>query len=319
MVRMRGVLRGFASRKHNRWVWLAVCLVLCGPVVAACGTGHADPMPTVTGAFGADPVIAVPNGTPSTSLVVDTVLKGTGPVVRSDDYVLLNVEGKVWAGDRTVVDSYTDRQPQGLPLSTAMPAWRKLAGQRVGSRVLMIVPPKDGFGAAGNPQANIMGSDTLVFVFDVVDSLAKNAAATGVDVPYRPATTMPQVHDGKKGPTITVPSKVAAPIHLTSTVLRKGTGPEIISGDTVVTQYTGTVWRTGKVFDSSWTRGFPQAFVLGAGQVIAGWEQGLGGHTVGSRILLTVPATLGYGNEGKAPDINGTDTLVFVVDIIAAS
>jgi peptidylprolyl isomerase len=73
------------------------------------------------------------------------------------------------------------------------------------------------------------------------------------------------------------------------------------------------------VFDSSWARGFPLAFVLGAGQVIAGWEQGLGGHTVGSRVLLTVPAALGYGNAGRPPDINGTDTLVFVVDIIAAS
>ena len=45
----------------------------------------------------------------------------------------------------------------------------------------------------------------------------------------------------------------------------------------------------------------------------------MGGHTVGSRVLLTVPAALGYGDQGKAPDINGTDTLVFVVDIIAAS
>lgn len=303
----------------RRLVWLALGVMLGGSALAACGTGHADPMPTVTGAFGADPVIDVPNGKPDGSLVVDTLIKGNGPVVRSDDYVLLNVEGKVWAGNRMVVDSYTDRQPQGLPLSTAMPAWRKLAGQRVGSRVLMIVPPKDGFGAAGNPQANIMGSDTLVFVFDVVDSVARNAAATGPEVPYRAGTTMPAVQDGHAGPKITVPSKVAPPLHLTSTLLRKGTGPEIISGDTVVTQYTGTVWRTGKVFDSSWTRGFPQAFVLGAGQVIAGWEQGLGGHTVGSRILLTVPAVLGYGNQGKAPDINGTDTLVFVVDIIAAS
>jgi peptidylprolyl isomerase len=298
---------------------LVVCLVLGAPALAACATGHADPMPTVSGAFGADPVISVPNGQPSTSLVVDTLSTGTGPVVRSDDYVLINVEGKVWAGDRLVVDSYTDRQPQGLPLSTAMPAWRRLAGQHVGSRVMMIVPPEDGFGKAGNPQADIMGSDTLVFVFDVVDALAGNAGATGPPVPYHAGAALPTVRDGTKGPSITVPSRVAAPAHLTSTLLRKGTGPEIITGDTVVAQYTGVVWRTGKVFDSSWSRGFPQAFVLGAGQVIAGWEQGLGGHTVGSRVLLTVPAALGYGNQGKAPDINGTDTLVFVVDIVAAS
>jgi peptidylprolyl isomerase len=292
-------------------------LLLCG--VAGCTAVGTDSAPTVTGRFGADPVIAIPNGSPSGNLVVDTVIQGSGPVVRPDDYLLINVEGKVWAGNRLVVDSYTVRQPQGLPLSTAMPAWRRLAGQRVGSRVMMVVPPKDGYGSAGNPRANIMGSDTLVFVFDVVDALARNAAATGTPVSYRPGATMPTVTNGRNGQKITVPAKATPPVNLTSTVLRKGSGQPIVSGNTVIAQYTGVVWRTGKVFDSSWTRGFPQAFVLGAGQVIAGWEQGLGGHTVGSQILLTVPPTLGYGNQGQPPDINGTDTLVFVVDIVAAS
>jgi peptidylprolyl isomerase len=183
----------------------------------------------------------------------------------------------------------------------------------------MVVPPKDGYGSAGNPKANIMGSDTLVFVFDVVNTLARNAAATGTPVSYHPAATMPTVTNGRNGPTIKVPTSAAPPLNLTSTVLRKGSGQPITSGNTVIAQYTGVVWRTGKVFDSSWTRGFPQAFVLGAGQVIAGWEQGLGGHTVGSQVLLTVPPTLGYGNQGQPPAITGTDTLVFVVDIIAAS
>jgi peptidylprolyl isomerase len=303
---------------RDKWVLALAGLVFAG-LVTGCGAGGGGPAPTVTGAFGADPVIAIPNGKPSGDLRADTLITGKGPVVGADDYVLLNVEGKVWAGDRLVVDSFTDRQPQGLPLNTAMPAWRRLAGQRVGSRVLMVVPPKDGYGAGGNPQANIMGSDTLVFVFDVVDAIARKAAATGAVVPYHPAANRPTVGQGSNGPTITVPTKAKPPATLTTTLLRKGNGPHIVAGDTVVTQYTGVVWRTGKVFDSSWTRGFPQAFVLGAGQVIAGWEQGLGGQTVGSRVLLTVPAALGYGNQGNPPDINGTDTLVFVVDVIAAS
>lgn len=297
---------------------LAMLLLAFG--LAACGNAtDAAAMPTVTGAFGSDPVIAMPNGQPGNNLVVNTLIQGTGPVVRPDDYVLLNVEGKVWAGNRMVVDSYTARQPQGLPLATAMPAWRHLAGQHVGSRVLMVVPPKDGFGSAGNPQANIMGSDTLVFVFDVVNTIPKNLAANGKPVAQRPDPNLPAVTDAATGPKITVPAKVAPPTHLTTTVLRQGNGPAIVAGETVVTQYTGVVWRTGKVFDSSWSRGIPQAFVLGAGQVIPGWEQGLGGHTVGSRIMLVVPPELGYGTAGKAPDIEATDTLVFVVDIIAAA
>ena len=265
-----GLMRDFVVWK----VFFAV-LVL-GAVATGCSSANSDPAPTVTGAFGADPVIAIPNGQPSKDLKVNTLIQGKGPVVAADDYVLLNVEGKVWAGDRMVVDSFTDRQPQGLPLSTAMPAWRRLAGAHVGSRVMMVVPPKDGFGAAGNPQASIMGSDTLVFVFDVVDSIARGTSAAGTPVPYHPGPDMPVVGAmGKNGPRITVPSKAKPPATLTSTVLRKGKGPAIISGDTVVAQYTGVVWRTGKVFDSSWSRGFPQSFVLGAGQVVAGWEQGL--------------------------------------------
>jgi peptidylprolyl isomerase len=308
-----GLMRDF------RVMRLLLAGAVAGALVTGCSTAPGDPTPTVTGKFGADPVIEIPNGKPSKDLVVNTLIEGKGAVVGASDYVLLNVEGKVWAGNRMVVDSFTARQPQGLPLSTAMPAWRKLAGARVGSRVMMIVPPKDGFGAAGNPQASIMASDTLVFVFDVVDAIAKNTGANGTPVPYHPGTTMPTIVDGRNGPAISVPTKAKPPAALTNTLLRKGTGSTIVNGNTVVTQYVGAVWRTGKTFDSSWTRGVPQAFVLGSGQVIAGWEQGLGGQTVGSRVLLTVPAPLGYGNQGKPPDINGTDTLVFVVDIIAAS
>src|SRR6202035_3756324 len=90
-----------------------------------------------------------------------------------------NVQGKVWAGNREVVDSYTNHSPQGLPLRSAIPAWRSLAGEHSGSRVLMVVPPRDAFGPKGDPQANIMGSDTLVFVFDVLSSLQEKARAAG--------------------------------------------------------------------------------------------------------------------------------------------
>jgi peptidylprolyl isomerase len=89
------------------------------------------------------------------------------------------------------------------------------------------------------------------------------------------------------------------------------------SGQTVVVQHTGVVWRTGKVFDSSWAREFPESFPLVGGQVIPGWESGLGGLPVGSRVLLVLPPSLGYGRAGHPPDVDGHDTLIFVVDILA--
>jgi peptidylprolyl isomerase len=87
-----------------------------------------------------------------------------------------------------------------------------------------------------------------------------------------------------------------------------------------VVQYTGMNWRTKKVFDSSWSRSEPWGTPIGEGQVISGWDKGLVGQTVGSRVLLVIPPADGYGKTGSsAAGIKATDDLVFVIDIIAAS
>jgi peptidylprolyl isomerase len=302
----------------RRCVMLTV-LLLAMATAAGCGSGTSPgPMPGVTGRFGTDPLINIPTGRPSSQLIVQTVIPGRGPVVQPDDYVLFNVEGKVWAGDREVVDSYTDRQPQGLPLRSGLLAWRHLAGQRVGSRVLMVVPPRYGFGRKGDPQANVMGTDTLVFVFDLLGAMPQHGQAAGTATPYRPGPGLPQVADGSHGPVITIPAKATPPSKLFRQVLIRGHGKPLQTGQTVVVQDAGVVWRTGKVFDSTWTRGFPESFVLGSGQVIPGWDTGLRGLPVGSRVLLVLPPRLGYGQAGNPPDVNGHDTLVFVIDILAA-
>ena len=304
----------------RRLVMLAA-LLIAAVAVPGCGSGSGPgPVPGVTGTFGTDPVITIPNGTPAPHMIVQTVIPGRGPVIGSGDYVLFNVEGKVWAGDREVVDSYTDRQPQGLPLRSrsTLPAWRDLAGQRVGSRVLMVVPPRDGFGHRGDPQANIMSTDTLVFVFDLLGAMGEKAHATGTVVPYSPGKALPRVTWGPHGAVITPPATARPPRTLVRRILVRGHGRPVQGGQTVVVQYTGVVWRTGRVFDSSWARGFPESFQLGAGQVIPGWESGLGGLPVGSRVLLVLPPSLGYGRAGDPPDVDGHDTLIFVIDILAA-
>jgi len=73
------------------------------------------------------------------------------------------------------------------------------------------------------------------------------------------------------------------------------------------------------VFDSSWARNQPYTTPIGVGQVIKGWDTGLVGQPVGSRVMLVIPPAEGYGSTGSSgAGIKGTDTLVFVVDIIAA-
>ena len=316
--RPRAGLGGAAALR--RLLGFILLFAACAGAAAACSGGGPDPLPTVTGAYGADPQIGMPNGSPPGALVVQTLIQGGGPVVKPDDLALVYVEGKVWAGDREVFDSYTDRQPQSVPLATGgvLPAWKQLAGQRVGSRVLMVVPPADGFGKAGDSQLNVLGTDTLVFVFDVLSTVPETAAAAGAPAVYDPGSTLPRVAETASGPKITIPAAAKPPAKLIADTLIKGTGAPITSGQTVVVQYSGVVWRSGQVFDSSYQTKTPDSFVLGAGQVIPGWEQGLGGVTVGSRVLLVVPPALAYGDQAEPPYIDDNDTLVFVIDVIDA-
>lgn len=95
----------------------------------------------------------------------------------------------------------------------------------------------------------------------------------------------------------------------------EGDGEPVESGDLLLADYTGLLWDGGEEFDSSWSRGEPAAFGIGVGQVISGWDQGLVGQSVGSRVLLVIPPDLGYGEEGSPGGIPGGATLVFVVDI----
>jgi peptidylprolyl isomerase len=95
-----------------------------------------------------------------------------------------------------------------------------------------------------------------------------------------------------------------------------GTGAEAKSGANVEVHYVGVAWSTQKEFDASWNRGDTFEFRLGAGQVIAGWDQGVAGMKVGGRRILTIPPHMGYGAQGAGGVIKGGETLIFVVDLL---
>ena len=83
--------------------------------------------------------------------------------------------------------------------------------------------------------------------------------------------------------------------------------------------YLGQVW-DGNVFDNSYDRGAPLSFQIGVGMVIPGWDEGLVGKRVGDRVLLSIPAELGYGERGvPQAGIPGGATLVFVTDILGVN
>ena len=131
------------------------------------------------------------------------------------------------------------------------------------------------------------------------------------------ATLLPTV-SGSKGtkPTLTFPD-AEAPADLEIQVLDAGDGQIVEPGDTIVCNYLGQIW-DGQVFDNSFDRGQPLSFQIGVGMVIRGWDEGLVGQRVGSRVLLSIPSELGYGSRGvPQAGIKGGDTLVFVTEILA--
>ena len=116
-------------------------------------------------------------------------------------------------------------------------------------------------------------------------------------------------------PEVTVPAG-NPPADLVMEDVVVGTGAEAKSGANVEVHYVGVAWSTQKEFDASWNRGDTFEFRLGAGQVIAGWDQGVAGMKVGGRRILTIPPHMGYGAQGAGGVIKGGETLIFVVDLL---
>ena len=115
-------------------------------------------------------------------------------------------------------------------------------------------------------------------------------------------------------------SDAPAPTELAVADVVVGDGAEAVAGTTVAVKYVGAFYETGEEFDSSWSRGADETLpvTLGAGQVIAGFDQGITGMQVGGRRVIVIPSELGYGAQDRGP-IPGGSTLVFVVDVVEVS
>jgi FKBP-type peptidyl-prolyl cis-trans isomerase len=325
----------------RRSLALVAIPLIAGLALAGCGSskstgstsaastngGNANASVTASGPFGKAPSVTIPKAKASSSLEVKTLITGSGTTLTSTDAFLGNYVVYSWDGTSHALKGSTYGTGEtptlfSTPLLTGLT--KALVGKKVGSRVLAVIPPADGFGSTGNTSAGITGTTTLVFVIDVLKAYPGTEGATGTTVAHGggdlPTVTEPA--SAGAAPTVTMPaSKVKPPKTLQVQTLIKGSGPKVVSGDYVIAQYVGYIWRTGKTFDSSWSRKTPFGFQIGANpaQVITGWDTGLRGQTVGSRVLLVIPPADGYGSSGASQaGITGTDTLVFVVDIVDA-
>ena len=315
---------------------LAFIPLLAAVAVAGCGSSSsAKPAASssssdtyksvsVTGEFDVAPKVTIPKEKGTGTLYTKTLIQGTGTTMTSTAGMVGNYVAYDWSGktSKLLGSSYAQGAPS-LFVGSLLPGLEKaLVGQKIGSRVLAVIPPADGFGTSGNSQEGIGATDTLVFVIDM-DSTFATGSVSGTQTSNAggslPTVTAPAAKS-TAGPTIKIPAKTNPPTTLQVKTLIKGNGAVVKKGQDIAVQYTGVIWRTGKVFDSSWSRQTPLTTVIGEGQVIPGWDTGLVGQTVGSRVLLVIPPKDGYGSSGASQaGIKGTDTLVFVVDILAAA
>ncbi|MBA3020972.1 FKBP-type peptidyl-prolyl cis-trans isomerase [Propionicimonas sp.] len=112
------------------------------------------------------------------------------------------------------------------------------------------------------------------------------------------------------------PPEGPVPADLEIIDLVEGTGPEATPGMQVAVHYVGVAYSSGEEFDSSYDRGAPLTFPLGARRVIAGWDNGIVGMKVGGRRRLVIPPHLAYGDRGAGNAIKPGETLIFVCDLV---
>ncbi|QPZ37218.1 FKBP-type peptidyl-prolyl cis-trans isomerase [Paramicrobacterium chengjingii] len=279
-------------------------------------SGAASESVTVEGEAGSEPT-----ATFDTPLDVDTtertvISEGDGDETAHGDWAGIEITlYNATTGEKVQSSSYAGGPMQVKIADDALiPALvRAIECVPTGSRVVSVSPAADAWGEQGSSDGAVGPGDAVVIIADIVSITP--LAATGEPQEVDPA--FPSVAlDDSGTPTVTLPD-AEAPTAFELGVLKKGDGATVEDGDSVTVQYQGVNWRTGKVFDQSWGDGPAQ---FGTGDVIAGFTKALVGQTVGSQVIAVIPPTDGYGAKGNdSAGITGTDTLVFVVDILAAS
>jgi len=276
---------------------------------------------TISGDVGSPPEVEWKGSMKAGKVESETLVEGDGAQVTVSDDVL----AQLWIGNgfskEMAFSTYEEKRAELLTVNDELPAFLGVVRDAtVGSRLAVTASAEEAFAPGGNPQIGIGNKDSVLVVIDLVSEvLDEPKGEASPDPEWMPPLQM------KKGvPTGFGFDGVPEPTgDLRRVQLLKGSGPRVKKGQTIAVRYLGQAWEGKKPFDGNYGedgKGAPTTFGIGTGQVIKGWDQGLEGVPVGSRVVLEIPPDLAYGKKGS-PDagIPKNATLVFVIDILAAA
>jgi peptidylprolyl isomerase len=261
----------------------------------------------VSGGFGEKPTLTVPAGTAPAKLSSEVLTAGTGPTVASGQTLVVNYLGQTWEpkdGKPNVFDNSYDRKaPASFPIGTGnvIAGWDKtLVGQKIGSRVLLTIPPAEGY---GNTPSSELAKNTLLFVVDVLGSFNAGATADGTPAAALPAGFPAITSEPGKVPAVTSVKGVTPGKDTKSALLLAGKGSPLQSGKQLVLNLLQVDATTGKTVASSFTTGGPQ---LVPAQQVLEVVPSLKDAKVGSRAVFIPPA----------PTQKGQTAVVVVLDVL---
>lgn len=296
-------------------------------LLAGCGGSDGDSSSKSSGDLdsikvtdGAKPTVSVDKGFSVTTTARKVVKDGAGETVDKGDTVKIAYVAVNGRTGKQFDSSFTTGTPISVSLdeTKVLPGFVKgLQGEKVGSRVLVAMSPKDGFGQA-QKSMDIRKNDTMVFLFDIVSEVPTKVTGEARATPK----TYPKLEVDKDNiPTAFVKKSTTnkkKDAKESSFTVIQGTGPAVAEGQTISVQYFGQIYPGGTTFDESYSKG--GVYTQPLANLYKCWGDELVGKKVGSRVIIVCPAAVGQG-EGVAPEgsnIKAGDTLLFSVDLLDA-
>lgn len=270
-------------------------------------------MPEASGQVGEAPTFTWPDACAPEGLQVEVLSEGDGREVGAGAAVLANYAGYVWGSEEPFDSSYDRGAPSMFSLNSVVEGWKTgIPDATVGSRLLISIPPELGYGEGGNEGAGIAGTDTIVFVVDVLATYNADDAGEADAAPVDEADLPVTIEGDLGGPaTLTVDADADEPTEATAYQVSEGAGEAVAMGQSVAVAYTVTYW-DGSSTETSWP-GAESEDVLAAtaGPLVPVMGQGtifdlLDGITVGSRVVLVAPASGDSPAIALVADVLGT-------------